>query len=197
MAFGSVIDENHTARLIWAYVEGLVGRDPIDPKILLALWLYATIDGVGSARRLDRLCKEPFAYLWLCGDVKVNYHTLADFRVYHVETLDDLLRQSVRTLLHQGLIQLNRVAQDGMRVRASAGSSSFRRKPSLEKCPFLYHTHQAAAELPGDLNSPFSATSSTCTVKRFETPASSMVMPKIRSAAVIVRLRCVMMMNCV
>lgn len=149
LALDQMIDENHTARLVWAYVEGLdlsalydqikaveghVGRNPIDPKILLALWLYATIDGVGSARRLGRLCKEQFTYLWLCGDVKVNYHTLADFRVNHVEILDDLLTQSVSTLLHQGLVELNRVAQDGMRVRASAGSSSFRRKPSLEKC---------------------------------------------------------------
>ncbi len=149
LSLDQMIPEDDTARLVWAYIEGLdlselyaqikavegnPGRDPIDPKILLALWLYATIDGVSSARRLDKLCKEHFAYLWLCGDVKVNYHTLSDFRVNHAEILDDILTQSVATLLHQGLIELNRVAQDGMRVRASAGSSSFRRKPTLEKC---------------------------------------------------------------
>ena len=149
LSLDQMLPAEHTARQVWAYVESLdlselyrqiqaveghVGRDPIDPKILVALWLFATIDGVGSARRLDRLCTEHFAYLWLCGGVSVNYHTLSDFRVQHVEILDRLLTQSVAALLHQGLIELNRVAQDGMRVRASAGSSSFRRRPSLEDC---------------------------------------------------------------
>lgn len=158
MSLDQLIPSDHTARLVWGYVESLdlrelydriqaveggPGRDPIDPQILLALWLFATIDGVGSARRLERLCKEHFAYLWICGGVSVNHHTLSDFRVDHVEFLDQLLTQSVATLLHQGLIELNRVAQDGMRVRASAGSSSFRRKPSLEKCLQEAETHLA------------------------------------------------------
>ena len=149
MSLDQMISEEDTARLVWAYIDGLdlsalyaqikavegtPGRDPIDPKILLALWLFATIEGVNSARRLDKLCKKHFSYLWLCGDVKVNYHTLADFRVQHGDVLDDLLTQSVGLLLHQGLIKLSRVAQDGMRVRASAGSSSFRRKPTLKEC---------------------------------------------------------------
>ncbi len=149
LSLDQMLPDDHPARLVWAYVESLdlselyqairaieghVGRDPIDPKILVALWLYATIDGVGSARRLARLCTEHIAYQWLCGGVSVNYHTLSDFRVGHVEFLDRLLTQSVSTLLHQGLIALNRVAQDGMRVRASAGSGSFRRRPTLEEC---------------------------------------------------------------
>lgn len=149
MSLDQLLPEDHTARLVWAYVdaldltelyreiravEGGAGRDPIDPRILLALWLLATVDGVSSARRLDRLCERDLAYQWICGGVTVNYHTLSDFRVKHVELLDQLLTQSVATLLHQGLIELTRVAQDGMRVRASAGSSSFRRKPTLEKC---------------------------------------------------------------
>lgn len=144
-----LLPEDHAARLVWAYVESLdlselyrairaveghVGRDPMDPKILVSLWLYATVDGVGSARRLDRLCTQHVAYRWLCGGVSVNYHTLSDFRSNQVEFLDRFLTQSVSTLLHQGLIELNRVAQDGMRVRASAGSGSFRRRPTLEEC---------------------------------------------------------------
>ena len=161
LSLDQMLPAEHTARQVWAYVESLdlselyrqiqaveghVGRDPIDPKILVALWLYATIDGVGSARRLDRLCTEHFAYLWLCGDVSVNYHTLSDFRVQHVEFLDRLLTQSVATLLHQGLIELNRVAQDGMRVRASAGSSSFRRRPSLQDCLKEAEAHRDALQ---------------------------------------------------
>lgn len=149
LALDQLVAEDHPARLIWSYVEGLdlsrfyadikavaggAGRDPIDPKILLSLWLLATIEGVSSARRLDRLCQYHVAYQWICGGVTVNYHTLSDFRTQHLESLDELLTQSVATLLHQGLIELTRVAQDGMRVRASAGSSSFRRQPTLQEC---------------------------------------------------------------
>ena len=139
----------HPARAVWAFVEGLdlaplyasirasedrAGRPAIDPKILVALWLYATVDGVGSARALARLCTEHVAYRWLCGGVSVNHHTLSDFRVAQVDWLDGVLTASVAGLMHQGLVTLERVAQDGMRVRASAGAASFRRRRSLERC---------------------------------------------------------------
>jgi transposase len=143
-----LIPDDHPARIVWDYVEGLdlgplydrikavergPGRAPIDPKILMALWLYATSDGVGSARRLDELCRTHVAYQWIVGDVPVNYHTLADFRCDHVALLDDLLTRGLAALMAEGLVELNRVAQDGMRVRASAGAASFRRRPTLEE----------------------------------------------------------------
>jgi len=143
----SLLPADHPARLIWDFVqqldlsplyqsiravEGHAGRDAIDPAILTALWLFATLQGVGSARALDRLCQEHDAYRWLCGGVSVNYHTLADFRVGHGEVLDRLLTQSVAALMAEGLVKLERVAQDGKRVRASAGAGSFRRRPKLE-----------------------------------------------------------------
>ncbi|CAN5847170.1 hypothetical protein BH23PLA1_BH23PLA1_37280 [soil metagenome] len=144
----ALIPGDHPARLVWDYVEGLdldhlydriraiqgrPGRAPIDPKILMALWLYATVEGVGSARQLDGLCRDHAAFQWIVGDVSTNYHTLADFRTDHGELLDDLLTKSVATLVAEGLVELNRVAQDGMRVRASAGAASFRRRPTLEE----------------------------------------------------------------
>ena len=144
----ALIPEDHPARIVWSYVEGLdlaplydrirsveraPGRAPIDPKILMALWLFATVEGVSSARRLDELCREHAAFQWIAGDVSTNYHTLADFRTDHVELLDDLLTTSVATLLAEGLVDLNRVAQDGMRARASAGAASFRRRPTLDE----------------------------------------------------------------
>jgi transposase len=145
----SLLPPDHRARVVWAFVErmnlsalyasiraveGHAGRSPIDPRILLALWLYATVEGVGSARALARACEEHQAYQWLCGGVGVNYHTLSDFRTAQVEVLDELLTQSVAVLMSQGLVDLNRVAQDGMRVRASAGAASFRRERSLRTC---------------------------------------------------------------
>jgi len=144
-----LLPEDHRARIVWAYVEGLdltplyqaiqavegeAGRPATDPKLLLALWLYATLEGVGSARALARLCTQHLAYQWLCGGVPMNYHTLADFRTGHGAVLDTLLTQGVAVLLAQGLVTLERVAQDGVRVRASAGAASFRRGTTLETC---------------------------------------------------------------
>ena len=114
-------------------VEGAPGRAPIDPKILLALWLYATLDAVGSARELDRLTREHQVYQWICGDVPVNYHTLADFRVDHPELLERLLVSGVAALTSQKLVTMKRVAQDGVRVRASAGAASFHREKTLKE----------------------------------------------------------------
>src|SRR5713101_9036438 len=114
-------------------VTGAAGASATDPRILLTLWLYATLRGVGSARELDRRCREDIAFEWICGGVTVNYHTLADFRVGHVEVLDDLLTNSVAVLLEQDLVGMERVAQDGMKVRASAGAASFRRRSRLEQ----------------------------------------------------------------
>jgi transposase len=143
-----LLPEEHEARIVWAYVcgldlaelhqriqavEGGPGQAPADPRILLALWLYATLRGVGSARELNRLCEHHAAYRWLCGGVSMNYHTLSDFRTQHVELLDRLLTESVASLMAEGLVTLDRVAQDGMRVRASAGAASFRRQPTLEE----------------------------------------------------------------
>src|SRR5215203_6541861 len=112
-----LLPPGHAARLVWRFVEGLdlsafyatiraregrAGRPAIDPKILVALWLYATMDGVGSAREVDRLCYSHDAYRWLRGGVSVNHHTLSDFRVQHTAALDDLLTQSIATLMHGG-----------------------------------------------------------------------------------------------
>jgi len=89
---------------------------------------------VGSARALDRLCKEHDAYRWLLGGVTVNYHTPADFRVEQGEVLDRLLTEGVAALMAEGLVSLQPTAQDGMGVRASAGSGSFHRRQTLEQC---------------------------------------------------------------
>src|SRR5713226_7846145 len=150
-ALDTLIPEDHPVRTVWAYVEGLeltellaevraveggAGASATDPRILMTLWLYATLRGVGSARELDRRCdpdtgEVPFQ--WICGGVTLNYHTLPDFRVGHVEVLDDLLTNSVAVLLEQDLVGMERVAQDGMKVRASAGAASFRRRSRLEQ----------------------------------------------------------------
>ncbi|MGZ3322974.1 MAG: IS1182 family transposase [Xanthobacteraceae bacterium] len=144
----SLLAADHPARVIWRYVEQLdlrvleekirarehtPGQAPASPRLLLALWLYATSQGVGSARALERLCESHDAYRWLCGGVSVNYHGLADFRSGHGALLDQLLTENIAMLWSDGLIDPVEVVQDGVRVRASAGASSFRRQQSLHK----------------------------------------------------------------
>jgi transposase len=145
----SLIAEEHRVRGIWAFVEGLelsslyeeirsvegrAGRPAIDPAILLAVWIYATSEGVGSARALERLCEAHDAYRWICGGVGVSAHTLSDFRVRNAAVLDELLTQSVAQLMAEGLVALTHVTQDGIRVRASAGAGSYRRREKLRVC---------------------------------------------------------------
>ena len=140
---------DHRARFVWSFaerldlsalygaikaVEGHPGHPPADPRILLALWLYATVEGVGSARAVDRLRREHIGFEWLCGGVGMNHTTLAEFRVAHGAVLERLLVDSFAAMLKTGHASLERVAQDGMRVRAAAGAASFRRRASLERC---------------------------------------------------------------
>jgi len=148
MSLDSLIGADHPARLIWAYVlrldlreleklikarEGVPGHPAITPRLLLGLWLYATSEAVVSARLLARLCERDDVYRWFCGGVGVNHRTLGEFRVNHGDLLNRLLAQSVVALAAEGLIDLDMLAQDGVRVRASAGASSFRRRARREQ----------------------------------------------------------------
>lgn len=145
----SLLPEGHRARSVWALVERLdlsafyaaiaargsaPGRPALDPRVLLTLWIYAVSEGVGSARHLSRLCERDDAYRWICGGLTPNYHALSSFRVEHGAKLDELLSQVVASLMNAKVVTLKRVAQDGTRVRASAGAGSFRRGTTLERC---------------------------------------------------------------
>jgi transposase len=153
-ALEDLIEEDHLARIVWAVVAGwdlrafldtvaargqTPGRASTDPKILIALWLFAYTRGIGSGRELDRLCEQHDAYRWLAGGVSLNYHTLNDFRVGHEKALDELLTQMLATLTRGGAVQIRRIGQDGMRVRAGAGRGSFKKRQTLEQ-----HLIQAA-----------------------------------------------------
>lgn len=168
--WNDLLPADHQARIVWQYVKGLdlsplyntikaverrPGQPPIDPAILMALWLYATLRGVGSARELARRCDPQtgeIPFQWICGGVSVNYHTLSDFRTAHLEFLNELLTSSMAALMQEGLVTLDRVAQDGMKVRASAGAASFRRRETLEThlAEARQQVEALQAELHGD-----------------------------------------------
>jgi transposase len=121
------VAEDHPVRAIWALLEHLdlgrfstairaaidgPGRPASDPQVLLGLWMLATVERIGSARRLARLTEEHDAYRWLRGGAPVNYPLLSDFRVAHREELNELLTQTITLLLSEELVTLRRVAQD-------------------------------------------------------------------------------------
>lgn len=144
----SLIGREHRARAIWDYVEGLdlseledrikarehrPGHPPAAPRLLMALWLYATSDGIGSARALARMCESDDVYRWLCGGVSVNHHSLSDFRVGCADLLDRLLSEHLAALAKGGLVDLETLTQDGVKIRANAGAGSFRREATLDR----------------------------------------------------------------
>jgi transposase len=139
----------HPARVLWDVVgtlelsgflrraravEGTVGAKTLSPRMKLTLWLYAISTGVGSARFIARLIETDAAYRWIVGDLAVGHHTLSAFRVDHGAALDELMTDILAALMHKGVLSLDLVAQDGMRVRAAATAPSFRRLASLLEC---------------------------------------------------------------
>ena len=158
----SQLPDDHRARLVWAFVEGLdlsefydrikardavAGRPATDPQVVLAVWLYATLEGIGSARAIDRLCQQHAAYRWLCGGAPINHDLLATFRREHAALLDRLLTQSVTGLIAEKLISLEELAIDGTKVRACAGRGSMSKRKRLERI------EKAVAERVAELKS--------------------------------------------
>src|SRR3972149_4988736 len=155
-----LVPKDHRARSVWEFVgrvdlsplyeriqarEAQPGRPAIDPKILMAIWILGATHGIASARERGRLCREHAAYRWICGGVSVNYHTISDFRTGNLAAFRKALVGSVAVLLQRGLVDLDTLGQDGIRVRASAGAASFRRRETLEEC--LKEAEARVAEL--------------------------------------------------
>jgi transposase len=156
-SLNQLLPPDHPTRLLWQMVSewdlspfeaaiqavaGRPGAPAFDPRVLLTLWIQAILDGYGSARELADLCRTHLVYRWVCGDDPVNHHTLADFRSTRAEAIDALLTQTIATACAAGIASLEHVAQDGMKVRANAGQSSFRRAKTLAE-----HLTQAQARV--------------------------------------------------
>jgi transposase len=169
-----LVGAEHTVRLVAAVVEkldvsrfcepikareGLAGRDATDPRLLVGLWLYASIRGIGSARELARRCEESAPFRWLCGGVTVNHRLLSDFRTDHGDALDELLTQVIASLVDKEVVRVSRISQDGVRVRVSAGAGSFRREERLQE--LLQKAKEHVAELRRQVDSPAHAALTT------------------------------------
>jgi transposase len=151
------LPDDHEVRALWHFVrqldltafrhpakavEGHPGAPLIPTELLFALWLFATIEGVASARLLSDKCTRDLPYQWLCGGHAVNYHTLAAFYAEHGAALHALFVEHIAALRHQGLITLTQVTLDGRKVTANASKDCYRREGTLQR-----HLDEAAAHL--------------------------------------------------
>jgi transposase len=141
-----LVAEDHEVRAIWEFVghldlslyyeeievvEGEAGRSASDPRLLISLWIYGYSKGVSAAREISRLSEYDPAYQWLTGMEPINYHTLSDFRIKHKEALDELFIQVLGLLSGEGLLSLERVMHDGVKVKACASGDTFRREERI------------------------------------------------------------------
>ena len=127
-------------------VEGRPGRDRSDPRVVIALWLYALSRGVREARALDEWAQYEPGCQWLLGLGRINYHTLSDFVTAHAAALDQLFVDLLHVLMSQGLADLERVAHDGTKIHADASRASFKGKERLAQCRQLAEEHLAALD---------------------------------------------------
>jgi transposase len=154
----SQLPPEHRARLVWSFVAGLdladfyarikarddtAGRPASDPAVLLAVWLYATLEGIGAARAIERLCEHHAAYRWLCGGVPVNHDMLSAFRRDSGPELDRLLTQSLTGLIAEGLVTLEEVMIDGTKTQARAGRGSLAQAERLTRIETRVTEHVA------------------------------------------------------
>lgn len=168
-----LVSADHPVRMIAAVVEklevsgfeeaikaraGVAGRDTTDPRLLIGLWLYACIRGIGSARELARRSQESTPFRWLCGGVTVNHRLLSDFRSDHGGALDELFTQVIASLVDKDVIAVSRMSQDGVRVRVNAGASSFRREERLKE--LLAKARRHVEDLRRQVDSPQHASQS-------------------------------------
>jgi transposase len=160
--------------------EGVAGRDATAPRLLVALWLYGCVRGIGSARELARRCEESAPFRWLCGGVSVNHRLLSDFRTGHGDALDDLFTQVLVTLVDKGLVRVSRISQDGVRVRVSAGSNSFRREERLQQ--LLEQAQQQVLELRRQLESPGQSAAMTARQKAARKRAAELRQQRLEQA---------------
>jgi transposase len=143
-----LVPDDHEVRAIWEFtghldlttyyqtihaVEGRAGCTAFDPRLLVAIWIYAYSKGIGSAREISRCCEYDPAYQWLTGMEPINHHTLADFRSSHKDSLDQLFVQVLGIMSAEGLITLERIMHDGTKVKALAGNNSFRREERIRE----------------------------------------------------------------
>lgn len=156
-----LIEADHPARAIWEFLgrldlsrfsegvqsyEGERGRAAYDPRLLISLWIYSYSRGITAGREIARLCETEPAYQWLTGMRMVNYHSLTDFRVQHEAALRELFIQILGVLSSAGLVTLERVMNDGTKIKAQASRQSFQGAKRIKEHLVAARRHVEALE---------------------------------------------------
>jgi transposase len=166
-ALDDLVPLEHPVRAAWAFAEALDLQDlvrpgesnaappaPMQPALMVALWLWATAEGVGSARQLEKLCAEHLAYRWLCGGVDIGHQTLREFRLLHGDALDGLLSRGLAALVEEGAINLELVSPDALKVQALIGASLVRRRRRLKALTVAAAAHVQELRTALDIDDP-------------------------------------------
>jgi len=145
VALDDLIPLEHPVRIVWAFADALDLQDLLrpgettvaspahtQPALLVALWLWATLEGVGSARQLAKLCVENLSYRWLCGGVQIDHQMLRDFRLMHGNMLDRLLAHSVAALVQQGVLNLELLSPGALKSQTETDAGLAHRRQRLK-----------------------------------------------------------------
>ena len=144
-ALNDLVPLDHPVRTVWAFAESLdlselIRSDgtsaappaAVEPALMVALWLWATVEGIGSARQLEKLCTENLAFRWLLGGVAIDRQTLRQFRLLHGEALDGLLARSLAAFVEEGVIDVELISPEVLKAQALTGASLTRRRRRLK-----------------------------------------------------------------
>jgi transposase len=127
-----VVDQLDLGPFLRAYRADGHGRAAYQPRMLLAVLLYAYCTGVRSSRQIERRCHEDIAFRVLAGNTTPDHVTIARFRVRHEQALAGLLVQSLQLCAAAGMVRLGLVALDGTKIEANAAAAANRTYAHLE-----------------------------------------------------------------
>lgn len=109
------------------------GRAAFDPKMMVALLLYAYCTGVRSSRQIERCLREDVAFRYIAANHCPDHATVARFRADHGTLLEGLFIQALRLCAEAGLVRVGMVALDGKRVKANAAMSANMTRAAIEE----------------------------------------------------------------
>jgi transposase len=156
-----LVPEDHPARFVAAFVDSLdrsiwsdmeikiegehMGAPSYHPRALLSVWLYGFMTGTRSSRKLEAACRDQLPYLWLTGWQQPDHNTLWRFYQEHRKSMKLLFKQTVRTAIKIGLVDLAIQAVDGTKVAGNASKDRVHDAKGLKQ--LLERTETAIANL--------------------------------------------------
>ncbi len=96
------------------------GRAAYDPKMMVALLIYAYATGTRSSRKIEARLIDDVAFRFIAANESPDHTTVARFAKDHEDELADLFDQVLRLAAEIGLVKVGLVALDSTRIKADA-----------------------------------------------------------------------------